>query len=216
MANLTEGIHAAEFLVSEAHGHRSREEITVLSGQDLVAGHVLGKVATGAATPAAVAGNTGNGVLGAVTVSKGAKVGVYRLTCIEPAVDAGKFLLQDPDGITVGTVTVAVAFSGGGLAFTLADGATDFVSGDAFTITVAAGSGKYVEVNADGTDGRHKAVGILLAAVDASAADAAGVALVRDCEVNRDLLDFGDHDAGEITAAIAELAEFGIIVREGI
>jgi hypothetical protein len=91
----------------------------------------------GAATAAAVAGNTGNGTMGTVTVGAGAKAGVYVLTCIEPGTNAGKFLLQDPDGIAVGVVTVAAAFSAGGLGFTLADGSTDFASGDAFTITVA-------------------------------------------------------------------------------
>lgn len=41
---LTEGRHAGEFLMSEAAGQRSRENVTILSGQDLGAGAVLGKV----------------------------------------------------------------------------------------------------------------------------------------------------------------------------
>jgi hypothetical protein len=44
MTVYTEDTHAGEFLVSEANGHLSRETITVLSGQDLAAGAVLGKV----------------------------------------------------------------------------------------------------------------------------------------------------------------------------
>lgn len=216
MANQTEAVHACEFLVSEASGSRSREVVTVLSGQDLVAGQVLGKVAVGTASSAAYSGNTGNGTMGSVTVGLGAKAGAYRLTVIEPATNAGRFTVEDPDGIELGVGTVGSAFSAGGLSFTLADGATDFVSGDGFTITVAAGSGKYVKVDPEGTDGRHKAVGILFGAVDATGGDAAGVAFVRDCEVNQDLLDFDDLDSGEIATAIAELAALGIIVREGI
>ena len=48
MATLTETQHAGEFIISEASGTRSRETITVLSGQDLSAGAVVGKVASGA------------------------------------------------------------------------------------------------------------------------------------------------------------------------
>lgn len=44
MTTLTETNHAAEYLVSEASGTRSREAVTVISGQDLAAGTVLGKI----------------------------------------------------------------------------------------------------------------------------------------------------------------------------
>lgn len=108
---------------------------------DAVAGKVTSDKDLGAATPAAVAGNTGSsGTIGTVTVGA-AKSGVYHVNCIEPATNAGKFTVEDPDGIEVGIATVGVEFVGGGLTFTIAD-ATDFVSGDAFTITVAAGNNK--------------------------------------------------------------------------
>lgn len=41
---LNEDTHAGEFMVSEANGDRSREEITVVDGQTLKAGHVVGIV----------------------------------------------------------------------------------------------------------------------------------------------------------------------------
>ena len=44
MAVLTEGTYAGEAIISEANGTRSRAEITVLSGQNLTAGAVIGKV----------------------------------------------------------------------------------------------------------------------------------------------------------------------------
>lgn len=47
MTTLTEGRHAGEFLVSEANGDRSRETGTLLSGQNLKAGTVLGRTAAG-------------------------------------------------------------------------------------------------------------------------------------------------------------------------
>lgn len=47
MATLIESRHAGEFIISEANGHRSRETITVASGQALKAGHVVGKLTAG-------------------------------------------------------------------------------------------------------------------------------------------------------------------------
>lgn len=87
---------------------------------------------------AAVAGNTGNGTITAApAVAAGSKVGAYRLTAIAAAANAGTFNFEDPDGVLIDTVTVGVAYTGGGIGpFTIADGATDFVVGDQFTITV--------------------------------------------------------------------------------
>ncbi|MEZ2220756.1 hypothetical protein [Rhizobium sp. RCC_161_2] len=100
-------------------------------------GAVAGGAFAGTATSAAGSGNVGNGVMGAVTVSAGAKKGVYKLVIIAPAANAGAFEVSDPDGVFVDNGNVAAAFSAGGLAFTLADGATDFAAGDSFDITVA-------------------------------------------------------------------------------
>lgn len=41
---LTESIPFGSFLLSEANGHRSRENVTIISGQKLVAGAVVGKI----------------------------------------------------------------------------------------------------------------------------------------------------------------------------
>lgn len=89
------------------------------------------------AASAALGTNTGNGAMGAITVSAGAFPGRYTLTIIEPAANAGNFTVTDPNGVQIGDGTVAAAFSAGGLAFTLTDGSTDFVAGDSFAITVS-------------------------------------------------------------------------------
>lgn len=214
MATKTEGQHAAEFILSQAQGWRSFEAGTVLSGQNLVAGSVIGAVAFDTTVvAAAVAGNTGNGTMGTVTPGAGAKVGVYKLTIIEPASDAGAFVVEDPDGITVGHGTVAVAFSGGGLGFTLADGATNFVAGDQFTMTVAAGSLKWKLYNPANTDGSEVPIGILVGAVDASSADKKGVRLARDAEVKAaDLVWFADATTDQKNAALAILKSANNII----
>ena len=41
---ITEAWHTAGFLVSEANGHRSREAVVLITGQNLQAGTVLGRI----------------------------------------------------------------------------------------------------------------------------------------------------------------------------
>jgi hypothetical protein len=152
------------------------KEVTVLSGEPaaLAAGAVMGLVKTGAAS--AVAGaNTGNGVMGAITKGILAKPGVYTLRIVEAAANAGAFEIKDPDGNVIGSGNVAVAFTSDHLNFTLADGATDFVVGDTFAITVAAGSGKARRLDVTAIDGTALPDHILADAVDASAADKVAV-----------------------------------------
>ncbi|RLJ20791.1 head decoration protein [bacterium endosymbiont of Escarpia laminata] len=44
MANLTEGIYPAEFIISESRGTRSRDAAVLATGNNLDAGTVLGKI----------------------------------------------------------------------------------------------------------------------------------------------------------------------------
>lgn len=214
MTELVEGRYAGGFIASQANGTRSREIGVIAMLQVLVAAQVVGQLFRGAATAAAAAGNTGNGAMGAITVGVGGKVGDYVLTVLEPAADLGDFLVQDPDGIDVGTGKVGTAFAGGGLGFTLADGATDFTAGDQIVITVAAGTGEFVAFDQDGVDGSEVAAGISYDNYDATAAARSGVIIVRDAEVNgHDLLWPADIDPAEQAAAEAQLKALGIIVR---
>ena len=122
MTTLVEGTHAGEFIVSEGNGNISRESITVLSGENLVAGAVLGKVTA---------------------------------------------------------------------------------------------SSKYVEHDPAGADGSENAIAVLFDAVDATAADAAGVAITRMAEVSGDdIVWITGISAGNKTDAIASLKTVDIIVRD--
>ena len=213
MTELTEGQHKAEFIVTEANGGLSRETVTVLSGQNLKPGHVLGKVTVGAATGAAVSGNTGNGTIGTVSAGTTAKPGVYQITCIEPATDSGTFTVEDPDGVIIGRAVVASAFAGA-VNFTIADGGTDFSAGDRFTVTVAAGSGKYKEYNPANTDGSQTAGALLLDATDATAGDLPAVIVARHAEVNEaELIWFSGADADQKAAGLVQLKTHDIVAR---
>lgn len=209
---------AGGFMVSEAPGFRSRDQITVLTGQVLVAGHVLGRVfSSGTAVSAPAAGNTGNGVMGAVTVTN-APNGVYQVVITEPGANVGEFEVRDPHGAVIGQGTVASAYSAGGLAFTLADGATDFAVGDAFNITVSGGGAKYKEYNPANTDGSQYVAGILWDDTDATAADIQAAAVTSDAEVNRsELTWFSGATGAQITSGVAALnGVLGIKARTSV
>lgn len=142
-----------------------REKVTAREGSatTYTPGLVMGKTLTGGTgTAAAVAGNTGNGTMGTVTVGGTAKVGVYTVRIQQAVTNTGAFSVYFPDGTSAGSGQVGSAFSGGGLSFTLADGATDFVVGDSFTITVA-GTEKWKAYDPTATDGSQFAAGIYIA-----------------------------------------------------
>lgn len=174
----------------------------VVSGAGVLArGSVLGKITKAGATSAAKSGgNTGNGTLTLdVTAPIGAKVktGVYTARCITAAANGGTFIVLDPDGFSLGQVLVGATFAND-LKFVIADGATDFIVGDGFDITVAAGSNKYKLSAAAAVDGSEEPDVILLEPVDATSADK-GAAVATRGRFNQGALVLG---AGHTLASI--------------
>jgi len=216
---LTERRQSGGYLVSEASGERSREQVTLKqqpNGTILDGGTILGRigVSTGAPVWTANPGNTGNGAMGAIVESAGAIVGDYRLTFVDPATNAGTFEVFDPNGAYVGTGKVGVAFAGGGLGFTLADGAVDFVGGDGGKVTVApnADAGKYTVCKIDAADGSQKAAAILFnSPFDVTSGDTKQTVTKRHSEVNGSELTYPPN--ADIGAVNAQLEALGIIVR---
>lgn len=211
MTFIHQAARAADFILSEANGQRSRENVIIAAGSGVVqAGTLIAQVtASNTATVTAAAGNKGNGVFGAVTTTSDAVSGTYTVEITEAAEDGGLFTVTGPGGAVIGTGEVGDAFTGGGLTFAIADGATDFEEGDSWTIVVVANKGEWVPYDDDGdNDGRQTACGILYATVDATSADVQGVAIVRDAEVAASLL-VGLDDNGR-----TDLATAGILVRD--
>jgi hypothetical protein len=188
--------------------------VTVKSGaDDLVRGSVLGQITVGATASAVAGANTGNGTMGAITVGAGAQAGIYTLKITKTAANAGDFEVIDPQGDVVGLGTVAVAFNTAGLAFTLADGATDFAVGDSFAITVVAGSGKYVLATAAATDGSAEPVAILADYAAASGGDITSGAYLMG-EFNGNALTLGDGIT--LAAATAALRKLSIFIKSSV
>lgn len=225
MERLIESGVGPEFLLSEANNYRSRENILLTNAGGaaltLAAGTVLGQINIGtlSAAAAAVAGNTGAATITASpAVAVGTPTGVYRLTAVSAGATAA-FLMEDPDGNTLGEAVAGSAATIGGIGpFTITDAGTDPAIGDQFTITVtdaaATGEGKYVIHDPEGANGSAVVGGVLYNSVTIPAgATVGGVAIVRDAEVIANRLVFDDHDAGEKAAVHAALNAMGVIVR---
>ncbi len=113
---------------------------------------------------------------------------------------AGEFIVSEANGIRSREVKTLVS-------------GQDLEAGTVVAAITA--SGKLSQFDQDNTVvGTNAAVGILHANVDASAGDQPCVIIARDAEVNGgELVWPSDIEAGEKTAAIAQLAALGIIVR---
>jgi hypothetical protein len=212
---INETKHAGDFVATEAVGRRSRDTVTILSGQNLGVGRVCGKVVEGTATGSKISG-TGNGTVGAVTLGQNAQVGTYVLTVTAASANAGTFSVVAPDGERLPDLTVGVAYASSHINLTIADGSADWVVGDVVNVVVAAGSGKWVAVAPAAVDGSQFAAGVLFNAVDATGGDKTGVMMTRACELNRSRMDFGSLNNTQIATAIAQLAALGIIVRAAV
>lgn len=196
----------ADFVLSEASGQRSRDNGTVKqTGAAILSGTVLTKEDTATTgTYALVAGSTGDPTSSAVAVSGPAVPGVYRGVFLS----ATDFTVESPSGVPLGVGTLGTEFDAGGLTFTLTAGTTPAVAGDAFTMTVAAGTGLYIPYTASGAAGA--AVAILYSNLPAEVEEVTNtdvVTFTNDCEVRRGAL------IGLDATAEAQLALVGIKVR---
>ncbi len=220
MPVLSEGNNLGDVLKHEAPNLYSREAVTVLAGsgsdRTLAIGEVFGKRTKSDVAAAADGGNTGDGTTGAVTLGSKAEPGIYSLTCIVAAANAGTFQVQTPNGYRLPDLEVGQAYAGDHINLTLSDGAADFVVGDTFTVDVS-GDGKVVALDLSGVDGSHEAAGIIAAAVTASdGTDAEGLAIVRDAILADHAVVWpGGITAQQKTAAITALKARGILIRKG-
>lgn len=208
-----------DVLLHEAQDYRSREVVTVLAGDGaeraLAIGEVIGKITHGAAAAEAKEGNTGDGVMGAVTLGALVELGDYVLTCIEAVEDGGVFQVVAPNGYSLPNLTVAVAYAGDHLNMTLAVGDTDFVAGDEFTISVAPGSGKVVALTPAAVDGSQNAAGFM--GENATAPDGSDVQSI--AITGAAVAKYGglvwpaDITGDQKTAALAQLKALGVFTR---
>lgn len=172
---MTRPVPVSSLVAYEGEVELTRATGTLLAGdgatRTVKLGTLLGKISGSgdlSAAAAADAGNTGNGTFTLADPALGAtaKIGVYTINCTTGGADGtSKFRVEDPDGKLVGTATGGAAFDKA-IKFTIAGGGTDFVIGDAFTVTVARAAGqedgKIVAWDPDATDGSEAIWGVSL------------------------------------------------------
>ena len=185
-----EGTYLDDFLKFEAENQYSREDKTLLSGQDLLIGAVVGEVEL--SVPAT--GTLGSGTKGTCTSVTGGvetTIGTYKATCItanEAAVD-GVWRIEAPNGAVLGDLIVTAGEAGTGsftdpqVNLTVAYATGYSTIGDYFNIAVVAGSEKLTVLDFTAVDGSQKALGILIDDYDASSADADCVVILRDAVI---------------------------------
>ena len=215
MSTLDEKNYTSDVLCFEVDREYSRKAVTVVAVAALAVGAVLAKKTKSTAVAAAVAGNTGTGTFGDITLGALAKPGVYKLKCKSAASNAGTFSVLTPDGTSLPDLTVAVAYVSDHINGTLSD-ATDFIVGDAFTITVD-GDGKYYPAVSGAVDGTGEPCAVLLKE-QAITTGALNTALVRDGLVISNALVWGSSydSAPKIAAGLASLETRGIVAVASI
>jgi len=83
---LTESTYLNDLLKWEMENYQSREQVTVLSGQNLAMGSVIGKIALATPTTGVAGSNTGGGTMTGVTGGVRTTLGAYLATLVDASV----------------------------------------------------------------------------------------------------------------------------------
>ncbi len=170
-------------------------------------------------TAGTVQGGTGTGTVTVLSIPNSTvlpMLGDWVLTVVEAVANGGIFKLADPNGMIVATDLRMTAGSGGttvvevaGMQFTITD-ATDFIAGNFFLITVAAGTGKILPYSRTGAGGAQFPKSVLASPLTrADAGDLPGSSIVSGKVVKERLV---VHGAGAPTTAELEmLRSYGIV-----
>jgi len=138
MTTYTETLHAGGFITGELPDLLSRKTGSLASGQNLLAGAVLGKITKAiAAAPIPTIVGTGTGLMSGLTFGPDVQTGSYVITLTATSATAA-FSVTAPDGTVLPTGNVATAYTSTHLSFLIANGGT-MTTGDVFTVIVTAG-----------------------------------------------------------------------------
>lgn len=134
---LTETTHAGGHILSEPDGNRGRENGTLITGQDLAAGTVLGRITkVQAAGPIPTIVGTGTGAMTALTFGPDVQVGVYTITLLATSATAA-FSVTAPDGTVLPNGAVGTAYVSTHASFLISSAGTMTI-GDSYALTVTA------------------------------------------------------------------------------
>lgn len=220
MANLT--ITAVDVSAVEAGAVNHRDELITFAGADVLApGTILARRSVANAVTPAAGANTGDGTVTLATVAAGQVVpivGAYDLTVTTAVANGGILKLEDPNGALVASdliMTVgagaSTVFEAAGLEFTVTDGATDFIVGDTFTLTVAA-DGKMLPFAIAGAGGLQIPKAVLGYELTATGAGDLTARPIVDGLVRKEklIIDLDGDGSNVSNTVIDQLRDFGI------
>lgn len=220
------GTHTPDNLIAGTEISMLTKGVTIEKGQGtLKRGTLLGKITLGAVTSAAAGtgdegANTGNGTLVPDTnapLQANAQAGTYLVKITEAAASPALAvaMVTDPKGNVIGDIEVATDTGttfDTQIKFVITEGSTPFVVGDAFAVTVAAGSGNYKVVNKTAVDGSQIADCVLSHDVTVAAdKDGKGVSYKTGI-FNRNALIVADNDT--VAEHEEELRKVGIYLKD--
>jgi len=132
------GAQAGEHIVSEFDPSFNRSAVTVLSGQNLAAGRVVGRITQAvAAAPIPTIVGTGTGTMTVLTFGTQAQTGTYLITLLATSATAA-FSVVAPDGTALANGVVGTAYSSDHLSFLISSAGTMTIA-DAYSVVVTAG-----------------------------------------------------------------------------
>lgn len=138
MTTYTMGARAGEHVAAEFDANYNRDAVTVLSGQDLAAGAVLGRITKAlAAGPIPTISGTGTGAMTALTFGPDVQVGVYTITLLATSATAA-YSVVAPDGTILPNGAVGTAYVSTHASFLISSAGTMTI-GDSYALTVTAG-----------------------------------------------------------------------------
>lgn len=134
---LTETTHAGGHILSEPDGNRGRENGTLITGQDLAAGAVLGRITkVQASGPIPTIVGTGTGAMTALSFGPDVQVGAYAIVLLATSATAA-YSVTAPDGTVLPNGAVGTAYVSTHASFLISSAGTMTI-GDAYALTVVA------------------------------------------------------------------------------
>ena len=200
-------VYSPDQLISDARSLVTQP--VLLASGDLKRGTVLGQQTENPVQVVSSAGNTGDGVIGSITLGPAVKTGGYKLT----ATALTKFNVISPAGDVLGVATVGTPFKHAEIALTITAGGVAFKAADSFTLNVFDAVGTYVECVRTATDGSQFPLAILVDDADATSGPVTAGAYLSG-EFNAARLIYGT--TWSLPALVSAMRPYGLFAKSSI
>ncbi|PAA14461.1 head decoration protein [Pseudomonas fragi] len=200
-------VYSPDQLISDARSLVTQP--VLLASGDLKRGTVLGQQTENPVQVISGAGNTGDGVIGSITLGPAIKTGGYQLI----ATAITKFNVTSPAGDVLGVATVGTPFVHAEIALTITAGGVAFKVADSFTLNVFDAVGTYVECVRTATDGSQYPLAILVDDADATSGPVTAGAYLSG-EFNAARLIYGA--TWSLPALVSAMRPYGLFAKSSI